>query len=87
VIEGRSEAAERHFGRAAEIDTRLGAPLLLARTKARWASALIDRGRPQDRDRAETMLEGAQEAAGRLGAEGIAIEIAQSRAAMAAIGG
>ena len=45
---GRYEQAERHFAAAAEIDERFGAPLLLARTRAGWAGALIARGRPED---------------------------------------
>ena len=53
----RYEQAERHFAAAAEIDERLGAPLLLARTRAGWARTLVARGRPEDRDRAQQMLE------------------------------
>jgi hypothetical protein len=83
----RYEDAERHFAVATEIEERLGAPLLLARTHARWARALIVRGRPEDLDRAEHMLEQAGDTAGRLGAEGITPEVAECRAALATIGG
>jgi tetratricopeptide (TPR) repeat protein len=84
---GRYEEAEGHFAAAAEIEERFGAPLLLARTHAGWARALIARGRPEDLDRAQQMLEQAKDAAGRLGAEGITREVAESRAALAAING
>ncbi len=64
----RYEQAEGHFAAAAEIEQRLGAPLLLARTRASWAGALIARGRPEDLERAQSMLEQAEETAKRLGA-------------------
>jgi tetratricopeptide (TPR) repeat protein len=83
----RYEEAEGHFASAAEIETRLGAPLFLARTHASWARALIARGRPEDLDRAQPMLEKAEDTAGRLGAEGITREIAECRAALAATSG
>ena len=79
----RYEQAEDHFAAAAEIEQRLGAPLLLARTRASWARALIARGRPEDRDRAQTMLEQTEETAERLGAQGITREVAECRATLA----
>ncbi len=63
----RYEQAEGHFVVAAEIEERVGAPLFLARTHAGWARALIARGRPEDLDRAQSMLEQAADTAGRLG--------------------
>jgi hypothetical protein len=81
----RYDQAEGHFAAAAEIEERLGAPLLLARTHAAWAHTLIARGRPEDRDRAQAMLEQAQDTAARLGADGIAREVAECRGALAAI--
>ncbi len=83
----RYEQAEGHFAAAAEIEEGLGAPLLLARTHAAWARALIARGRPADLDRAQTMLEQAHDTAARLGAGGITREIAECRAALAALSG
>jgi class 3 adenylate cyclase/tetratricopeptide (TPR) repeat protein len=83
----RYEEAERHFAAAAEIETRLGAALLLARTHVGWASALIARGRPEDLERAQPMLEQAEDTAGRSGAESITREIAECRAALAATSG
>ncbi len=81
----RYEQAESHFVAAAEIEGRLGAPVFLARTRASWARALIARDRPQDLDRAQHMLEQAEHTAARLGAEGITREVAECRAALAAI--
>jgi len=78
------EEAEVHFAAAAEIESGLGAPLLLARTHARWAGALIERGGPDDLDRAQAMLDQAEGTADRLGALGITVEIAGCRAALAA---
>ncbi len=75
----RFEEAERHFAAAATIETKLEAPLLLARTHARWARALIARGAVDDCGRAEMMLERAQGSAREMGAGGIAREIAEVR--------
>ncbi len=83
----RHEEAEGHFAAAAEIEERVGAPLFLARTRAAWAAALVSRGRPEDLDRAQSMLEEAHGTATRLGADGITREIAECRAALAAING
>jgi len=83
----RYEQAEEHFGSAAEIEERLGAPLFLARTRAGWARTLIARGRPEDRERAAQMLEQADDTAERLGGELITREVAECRAALAAISG
>ena len=76
----RYEDADGHFATAAEIEERLGAPLLLARTHAGWARALIARGRSEDLERAQHMLEQAEDS---VGAEGIAREIAECRTALA----
>jgi tetratricopeptide (TPR) repeat protein len=83
----RYEQAERHFAAATEIDERLGAPLLLARTRAGWARALVARARPEDLDRAWQLLEQAENTAGRLGAQAITREVTKCRAALAAISG
>jgi class 3 adenylate cyclase/tetratricopeptide (TPR) repeat protein len=81
---GRYEEAEAHFGAAAGIEERLGAPLLLARTHVSWARALIARGRPEDLDRAKHMLEQAEQPAERLGGGLVTREVAECRAALAA---
>jgi class 3 adenylate cyclase/tetratricopeptide (TPR) repeat protein len=81
----RYEQAEGHFAAAAEIEERLGAPLLLARTHIDWARALIARGRPEDLDRAQPMLGQAEETAERLGGELVIREVAECRAALAAL--
>jgi len=84
---GRYEQAELHFAAAAEIEGRLGAPVFVAATHAAWARALIARRRPEDFGRAQHMLEQAEEVAERVGAEGISREVAECRAALAAISG
>jgi class 3 adenylate cyclase len=83
----RREQADDHFAAAAEIEERLGAPLLLARTQLDWARALLARGRPEDLQRAQHMLEQAEEVAGRLGAGLVTREVAECRAALAGVGG
>jgi len=80
----RYKQAEAHFAAAAEIEERLGAPLFLAHTHASWARALIDRGWPEDLDRALPMLEQAEETAERLGAGLVTREARECRAALAA---
>jgi class 3 adenylate cyclase/tetratricopeptide (TPR) repeat protein len=82
----RYEQAGAHFATAVEIEERLGAPLFLARTHVSWARALIARGRPENLDRAQCMLEQAGETAERLGAELVTREVAECRATPAAIG-
>ena len=52
-----------------------------------WARTLIARGRPEDLDRALHMLEQAEETAVRLGGGLVTREVAECRAALAAIGG
>jgi tetratricopeptide (TPR) repeat protein len=83
----RYEQAEGHFAAAAEIEERLGAPLFLARTRAGWAHMLIARGRREELDRAQSMLEQAGDTAQRLGAEGVAREVATCNTALTAIRG
>ena len=59
----RWEAAEQHFSAALTVNRRVGARPALAHTKYRYARALLARGRGDDRDRAEGLLEeGRQEA-------------------------
>ena len=81
----RHEQAEDHFAAAAELDERLGAPLLLARSRAGWARALIARGRPVDVERAEQMLGQADEVAAQLGGGLVSREVAECRAELAPI--
>jgi class 3 adenylate cyclase/tetratricopeptide (TPR) repeat protein len=81
----RYEQAEAHFTAATEIEDRLGAPLFLARARVGWARALTARCRPEDLDRAEQMLEQSDDIAAGLGAAWIAREVAECRAAWAAI--
>lgn len=82
---GRYEQAEDHFAGATELDERLGAPLLLARTRASWARTLIARGRPADIECAEQMLGQAEEVAARLGGGLVSREVAECRTEVATI--
>jgi class 3 adenylate cyclase len=77
--------AEHHFTVAAEIEKRLGAPLLLARTQTHWARSLIGHGRLGDVERAQAMLVQAQRSCDTFGAEGIARQIATCRERLASI--
>src|SRR5207245_1165060 len=61
------------------------APGFLARTHAGWARALLARGQPEDLERARHMLEQAEQTAARLGAEGIAREVAESHTALVTV--
>jgi class 3 adenylate cyclase/tetratricopeptide (TPR) repeat protein len=83
----RYEQAEGNFAAAAEIEERFGAPLFLARTHTSWARALIARGRPEDCDRAQTMLQQAEHTAARLGGEFVTREVAECRVTLSGVGG
>ncbi len=61
------KAAEEHFEAALDLDGRLKAWPWLAHTKHEFALALHARGRPGDRDRAETLLAEAAATAERFG--------------------
>ena len=80
------EESERHFATAAAIDEHLGAPVFLAHARSGWARAPIARGRPEDLERAQPMLEQAEKVAGRLGAGRITREVEVSRAALSTTG-
>jgi class 3 adenylate cyclase/tetratricopeptide (TPR) repeat protein len=86
TLERRDEAVA-HYAAAVEIETRLGAPLLLARTHVGWARALIDRGQPRDLEEARPMLDRAEDTAAEVGAEGITRDVVECRAALATVGG
>lgn len=64
---GRLDDAESHFADAMERNARIGGTVWLARTRVDFARALLDRGRPGDRERAGTLLEQALAAASELG--------------------
>ncbi len=63
----RWQEAAGHFERALEIHTRMGARPLLAHTQHEYAAALLEQGRPEDRERANRMLAEAQATAEELG--------------------
>jgi class 3 adenylate cyclase/tetratricopeptide (TPR) repeat protein len=83
----RYQVAVGHFRTAAEIEDRLVAPLLLARTRVGWARALIARGRYEDLPGATRILEQAHETATRLGGALVCREVAGCRSDLAAIHG
>ena len=83
----RFDDAERHFVAAAELEARLEAPLLLARTHSRWARSLIAAGRTEELGRAEGLLERADRTARAAAAGGIAREVAESRRRLVTIAG
>jgi hypothetical protein len=63
----RWQDAAAHFERALEIHTRMGARPLLAHTQHEYATAQLEQGRPEDRERANRMLAEAQATAEALG--------------------
>jgi DNA-binding SARP family transcriptional activator/class 3 adenylate cyclase/tetratricopeptide (TPR) repeat protein len=63
----RFEDADAYFTAAAAIHARLGAPILLARTRLEWARMLLARRRPEDAERAHDLLEQAVTTARELG--------------------
>jgi len=67
---GRYDDAERHFGVACEITTRVRAPVLLAMTQVEWAALLLERG-SDDLARARGLVGAALKTATQCGAAGI----------------
>ena len=61
-------AADEHFAEAVSLHERLQAPILLGRTQADWAQALIRRGEVEP---ARPLLEAARRAVGPLGGAGV----------------
>ena len=72
----RWDEAEAHFGRALELSQSLGSPTWAARTRLDFGRALVRRGRPEDRARAQKFLRDASDAA----ALGMARVAAEARA-------
>jgi tetratricopeptide (TPR) repeat protein len=68
---GRYDKAEDAFAQAATVHERIGAPLLLARTRLEWARLLGRRDRPGDRARAYDLARAAHSVAVDLGAGSI----------------
>jgi hypothetical protein len=69
----RWDEAETHFTRALELSQGLGSPPWAMRTRLDFARALAQRGRPEDRARAEQLLCDAGDAAA-LGMASVAAE-------------
>jgi class 3 adenylate cyclase len=64
---GRWEIAEQHFAEAAAMHERLGAKVLLARTRLEWAAMLGARDRAEDAARVRDLVDAVLADAGRLG--------------------
>ncbi len=75
----RWEDAAGHFERALEIHLRMGARPLLAHTRHEYAAAQLERGRPEDRERANGMLDAALATAEELGMIALAARIRAAR--------
>jgi tetratricopeptide (TPR) repeat protein len=70
----RWDEAEAHFARALELSQGLGSPTWTARTRLDFGRALVLRGRPEDRERAQQLLCEASQGAGALGMARVANE-------------
>ncbi len=84
---GRTEAAERHFAAALDLNQRMAAPVALAQTQREYAAMLLRRGKRQDLPRARALLEAAIATCEELGmaywAEKARVLLAQPRLARA----
>jgi DNA-binding SARP family transcriptional activator/energy-coupling factor transporter ATP-binding protein EcfA2 len=74
---GRLDDAEEAITRAAAVNERLGAPILLADTRLEYARLLWRRDRRGDRSRARELAESARTVAAELGAASIARQAAE----------
>jgi tetratricopeptide (TPR) repeat protein len=73
---GEHERAERHFERALEMSTEIGAPPHVARASTDYARMLLGRGKEGDAARARDLLAGARTTATELGMAGLLRDIA-----------
>jgi hypothetical protein len=64
---GHPDEASRHFAAAEATHERMGAPILLARTRVEWARMLLFRRQPGDAERGLDLLGQALETARELG--------------------
>jgi tetratricopeptide (TPR) repeat protein len=64
---GRWDDAERHFTDALEMNERFGARPCIVRTRRAWASMLLDRDAPGDRERARDLIAAGHAEAEQLG--------------------
>lgn len=70
------DAADAHYGAAADLSSNLAAPVLLAETNISWGSSLLRRRAPGDQVRARALIEYAAHSAEELG-----LDLLQARAA------
>jgi DNA-binding CsgD family transcriptional regulator len=71
---GDAEAAERHFATAVMLEERLGSPPFLAHAQLAHGRALLTRGAPGDRRRAQHLAEQAAATARRIGMPVVAVD-------------
>jgi DNA-binding NarL/FixJ family response regulator len=71
---GEHEAAERHLAAAVAMEERIGSPPFLAHAQLAHARALLARGGPGDRSRAQALAERAAATARRLGMPAVAAD-------------
>ena len=64
---GRWDDAERHFTDALAMNERFGARPAIVRTRRAWASMLLDRNAPGDRERARDLIAAGRAEAAQLG--------------------
>ena len=78
ITAGRLDAAEGDLAEAAATHERLGAPVLLARTRLATARLLVERAHSGDLDRASALTEEALAVGARLGAGGLIARASRS---------
>jgi DNA-binding CsgD family transcriptional regulator/transcriptional regulator with XRE-family HTH domain len=76
---GRWDEAEQHFEAALAMNERMRARPFAARTRYWWARMLLQRGKAEDRERALTLLEEANQAADKMGMIALRRETEQLR--------
>ena len=71
----RWDAAEAHFQRAMEIDSRIAATTWLAHTQFWYSRMLVDRGRPEDIESARNLVDAAASTAAKVGLRGLQLRM------------
>ena len=87
VTAGRLDAAQADLAEAAATHERLGAPVLLARTRLATARLLVERAHSGDLDRASALTDEALAVAARLGAGGLIERASRSSSSLRASDG
>ena len=71
----RWDAAEAHFQRAMEIDSRIAATTWLAHTQFWYSRMLVGRGRPEDIESARNLVDAAASTAAKVGLRGLQLRM------------